>query len=76
MINNTHHRIEAFIEHDELDWTADGELCQLIIMTMLDESEELDPAVCALKPAQARNLAFGLLVCAEHADRLARETER
>ena len=76
MIDNSHHHIEAFIEQDQVDWTGDGVLCQLITVMMVDDLEQLDPAVCALKPEQARSLAFQLLVVAEHADQLTRETDR
>ena len=76
MIDNSHHRIEAFIEEHQFDWTNEGELCQLVTVIMVDELEQLDPAVCALTPERTRSLAFELLIVAEHADRLIRETER
>jgi hypothetical protein len=75
MIDNSHHHIEAFIEPDQFDWIGDGVLCQLITVMMVDDLEELDPAVCALTPEQARSLAFRLLVIAEHAAQLTREQE-
>ena len=56
MISNSHHSIDAFIEEHEYDWTADGELCQLITVMMVDELEQLDPAVCAITPARAPQL--------------------
>jgi hypothetical protein len=40
---------------------------------MSDERCQLEPAVCGLTAGQARNLAFELLVMAEHADRLTRD---
>jgi hypothetical protein len=69
---------EAFIEQDQIDWTADGVLCQLVTVMLVDDTGEVEPAVCLLMPEQARKLAFELLVCAEHAERLTRgrETER
>lgn len=76
MIDNSHHSIEAFIEEHQFDWTSNGELCQLVTVMMVDELEQLDPAVCALTPEQARNLAFELLVVAEHAERLIWGPER
>ena len=39
-------------------------------MLMSDDTELFEPTACALTAAQARNLAFELLVCAEHAERL------
>jgi hypothetical protein len=70
--------IEAFIEADQIDWTVDGELCQPVTVMMVDDTGEIAPAACPLTPDQARNLAFELLVCAEHAERLAnqRDAER
>ena len=76
MINNSHHSIDAFIEEHEYDWTANGKLCQLITVMMVDELEQLDPAVCAITPEAARRLAFQLLVVAEHAERPIQEDER
>jgi hypothetical protein len=35
-----------------------------------DESDELRPSVITLRPEQAREVAFALLVCAEHAERI------
>jgi hypothetical protein len=69
---------EAFIEHDQTDWIGDGVLWQLVTLMLVDDTGEVAPAVCALSAEQARGLAFELLVCAEHAERLTRqrETER
>jgi hypothetical protein len=70
--------LEAFIEPDQIDWTGDDVLCQLVTVMMSDDACQLEPAVCALPAQQARSLAFELLVMAEHAERLTRdrETER
>jgi hypothetical protein len=69
---------QAFIEQDQIDWMGDGVLMQLVTVMLSDDTGELEPATCALTSAQARGLAFELLVLAEHADRLTRhrETER
>ena len=64
--------LEAFIEHDQTDWIGDGVLCQLVTVIMTDDMCVLDPAVCGLTASEARELAFELLVVAEHADRLTR----
>ena len=64
--------VEAFIEHDQTDWIGDGVLCQLVTVIMTDDMCVLDPAVCGLTASEARELAFELLVVAEHADRLTR----
>ena len=67
--------LEAFIEHDQTDWIGDGVLCQLVTVMMTDDMCLVEPAVCALTARQARNLAFELLVMAEHADRLTRHRQ-
>jgi hypothetical protein len=66
--------IEAFIEEDQIDRTVDG-LCQLVTVMMVDDTGEVAPAACPLTPDHARDLAFELLVCAEHAERLATQRE-
>ena len=63
--------IEAFIEQHQINRSADW-LCQPVTVMMVGDGETPDPAVCRLAPAQARNLAFELLVEAEHAERLTR----
>jgi hypothetical protein len=68
-------RAEAFIEHDQIDWMGDGVLWQLVTLLMSDDAGRLEPAACALTPSEARTLAFELLVCAEHAERLTRSRE-
>jgi hypothetical protein len=71
--------LQAFIEHGQTDWIGDGVICQLVTVLMSDDTELLEPTACALTAAQARDLAFELLVCAEHAERLTRhyqENER
>jgi len=69
--------IEAFLEPDQIDRTADG-IRQLVTVMMIAGSSEIQTAACQLTARQARDLAFQLLVEAEHADRLTghEETER
>lgn len=55
---------------------GDGALCQLVTVMLVDDTGEVEPAAGALTAEQARSLAFELLVCAEHADRLTREREQ
>jgi hypothetical protein len=64
--------LQAFIEHDQTDWMGDGVICQLVTVMMSDDMGLIEPAVCGLTGAQARSLAFELLVMAEHAERLTR----
>jgi hypothetical protein len=66
---------EAFIEQDQVDWMGDGVLMQLVTVMLVDDTGEVEPAVCALTVEQARGLAFDLLAVAEHAQRLTRERE-
>ena len=71
--------LQAFIEHGHTDRIGDLVICQLVTVLMSDDTELFEPTACALTAAQARNLAFELLVCAEHAERLTRhyqENER
>jgi hypothetical protein len=77
-LQDSYSSLEAFIEHDQTDWMGDGVLCQLVTVMMSDDICLIEPAVCGLTATQARNLAFELLVMAEHADRLTRHrgTER
>ena len=66
---------EAFIEQDQIDWVGDGVRCQLVTVMMVDDTGEVEPAACALTARQARDLAFELLVCAEHAERMSRHRD-
>jgi hypothetical protein len=68
--------LQAFIEHDRTDWMGDGVICQLVTVLMSDDTELFEPTACALTATQARNLAFELLVCAEHAERLTRHRQQ
>jgi hypothetical protein len=67
--------LQAFIEHDQTDWMGDGVLCQLVTVLMSDDMCLFEPTVCALTAKEARDLAFELLVCAEHAERLTRHRQ-
>lgn len=64
--------IEAFINTGEFDRIPDEfeefRYRQLVSVAMLDDTLEDSPACSALTPEQARELAFTLLVCAEHAE--------
>jgi hypothetical protein len=74
--------IEAFINTDEFDRIPDEleewRYRQLVSVVMLDDTLEDSPVSSALTPQQARDLAFSLLVCAEHAEQRTNswETER
>ena len=61
--------IEAFLEPDQIDQTADG-IRQLVTVMMIAGTTEIQPAACRLTARQALDLAFQLLVEAEHAERL------
>ena len=67
--------LEAFIEPDQLDWTGDRPPRQLVTVIMTDGTIGLAPAVCALTTKETRDLAFELLVIAEHAEQLTRHRE-
>jgi hypothetical protein len=67
--------VEAFIEHDQVDWCGDGVAGQLVTVMMSDGMGVTEPAVCGLWPAQARQLAGELLAMAEHAEQLTRHRE-
>jgi hypothetical protein len=75
MSSDPYTSLQAFIEHDQVDWCGDGVAGQLVTVMMSDDLCQLEPAVCGLWPAQARQLAFELLSMAEHADRLTRHQE-
>ena len=42
---------------------------------LVDDAIEVEPAIGVLTAKQARDLAFELLVCAEHAERLTRHRQ-
>jgi hypothetical protein len=74
-VDDVYTSLEAFIEHDQTDWMGDGVICQLVTVMMSDDMGLTEPAVCALTAKDARNLAFELLVMADHAERLTRHQE-
>lgn len=59
--------MDAFIEQGQIDWTGGDVLCQFVTVMMVDDTSEVWPAACPLTAEQARQFAFELLVCAEHA---------
>jgi hypothetical protein len=61
--------IEAFLERDQTQRTADG-IRQLVTVMMIADSSEIQAAACQLTAQQARDLAFQLLIEAEYAERL------
>jgi hypothetical protein len=66
--------VEAFVEQDQIEWNANG-LRQLVTVMMTGEDEALEVAACQLTARRARDLAFQLLVEAEHAERLTDTSE-
>jgi hypothetical protein len=62
--------IEAFLEPDQTEETADG-IRQLVTVMMITGTCEIQTAACQLTARQARDLAFQLLIEAEHAERRA-----
>lgn len=62
--------IEAFIEPEQLEQTAAGVRQLVTVLMIADTRGEIEPAGCQLTARQARDLAFQLLVEAEHAERL------
>jgi hypothetical protein len=65
---------EAFIEDDgQIDWMGDGVLCQLVTVMLSDDAMQAEPAVGILTAQHTRDLAFQLVVTAEHAERLTRQ---
>lgn len=60
----------AFLD-DQSTVPGDWSPHQYITVQLSDDADELDRACCALTSQQAHDLAFGLLVLAEHADRRA-----
>ena len=75
MSDQDYQHMRALIEHDQVDWTGDGVLCQLVTVIMLDDLGHAEQAVCTLTVAQARELGFQLLTLAEHANQLSRHRE-
>jgi hypothetical protein len=71
-----YHCLDAFVEADQVGYDDDGLRCRLVSVLASDDTMVLDPAVCRLTAEQARELAFELLVCAEHAEQLTREHRR
>jgi hypothetical protein len=64
----------AFLD-DQLTALGDWHAQQWITLELVGDDDELAPACCALSGQEARELAFRLLVLAEHADRRADGTE-
>ena len=66
--------VRALIDPEQSDPKPDGTRCQDVSVILTDEpgieEEVLRPAAVTLAPAQARRLAFDLLVLAEHAERI------
>lgn len=64
-----HHysELNACIE-TQTDWTGEHVIRTFVIVSMTDETCELDTAVCKLSIDQARELAFELLAVAEVAE--------
>jgi len=60
----------AFLD-DQATVLGDWSPRQYITLQLSDDVGELHPVFCALTSREARDLAFGLLVLAEHADRRA-----
>jgi len=69
----SYHCLDAVIEPGQVGYDDDGILCQLVGVIMTDDRCFLDPAIGLITAEEARELAFELLACAEHADRLTRE---
>jgi hypothetical protein len=60
----------AFLD-DQSTVLGDWSERQYITVQLSDDADELDRVFCSLTSREARDLAFGLLVVAEHADRRA-----
>ena len=65
-----YHCLDACVEPDHVGYDDDGMLCQLVTVIMTDDTMRLEAAVCAVTSDEARELAFELLACAEHAESL------
>ncbi|MEA2233451.1 MAG: hypothetical protein QOD83_3267 [Solirubrobacteraceae bacterium] len=61
----------AFLD-DQVTILGDWDPRQYIALELSDDDGELEPVEAALTSQEARDLAFRLLVLAEHADRRAR----
>jgi hypothetical protein len=68
--------IRALIDPEQSDPLPGGGRLQDISIILTDGHDEHRPAAIALLPCQVRELAFDLLVLAEHADRERKETGR
>jgi hypothetical protein len=67
--------IEAFIEAEQIERTASGMRQLVTVMMITGTTSEIETAACQLTARQARDLAFQLLVEAEHAERLTDHVE-
>jgi hypothetical protein len=68
--------IRALIDPEQSDPLPGGGRLQDVSIILTDRHHEQRPAAIALLPCQARELAFELLMLAEHADRPRTETGR
>jgi len=67
--------IRALIDPEQSDPLPGGGRAQDVSLILTEESDRdwlhrLTPSGITLRPDQARELAFALLVCAEHAQRI------
>ncbi len=66
--------IRALIDAEQSDALPGGGRSQDVSLILTDESDRewqrLWPSAITLRPNQARELAFALAVCAEHAQRI------
>ncbi len=66
--------IHCRVDPEQVEERSDGRLVQQVSVIMTDDYEPgqgrhpLRPAVCTLRPSEARELAFELLAAAEHAE--------
>jgi hypothetical protein len=70
------HEIRALIDPEQTEARIDGSPLQHVSVIMIDDPPEhpndpawRPPAAVTLRPGEARELAFELLILAEHADR-------
>lgn len=66
----TYHCLDADVKPGEVGYDDNGILCQLVSVIMTDDRCFLEPAIGLITAEEARELAFELLACAEHAERL------